>query len=64
MAGAATILADAAERVHATGQLADALDELAVRCDRIGAGPLLDSWARKRVKRQRQRRRWLARNRP
>jgi hypothetical protein len=46
---------------YETGVLPDALDELAIRADLAGAGPLLDEWARKRVKRQRFRRRWLAR---
>jgi hypothetical protein len=58
-----TLLADVAEVIHETGRLPDALDELAVRADLIGAGPLLDTWAKKRVKRQRLRRRWHTRNR-
>jgi len=63
MPGVPTTLADVAELAHEAGQLPDALDELAVRADLIGAGPILDQWARKRVKRQRARRRWLARRR-
>lgn len=44
---------------HQLDVLPDALDELAVRADLAGAGPLIDQWAAKRVKRQRARRRWL-----
>jgi hypothetical protein len=64
MPGVTTVIADVAELAHEACQLPDALDELAVRCDLIGAGPLLDTWARKRSKRQRARRRWLARRGP
>ncbi len=58
---AAPMFADLGQLAHEQGQLPDALDELAMRADLIGAGPLLDRWARKRVRRQRARRRWLAR---
>ncbi len=56
---AALMFADLGELAHEQGQLPDALDELALRADLIGAGPLLDQWARKRIRRQRSRRRWL-----
>lgn len=61
MSDVALIVADVAELAHEQGDLPDALDELAVRCDLIGAGPILDQWAHKRVRRQRARRRWLRR---
>jgi hypothetical protein len=65
MAPIATVLADTAQLAHEQGQLPDALDELAVRCDLIGAGDLVDQWAHKRVNRRRRaRRRWYQRNRP
>jgi len=61
--GSISLLADVAQVAHEQGQLPDALDELAVRADLIGAGDLVDQWAHKRVKRQRARRRWYQRNR-
>jgi len=59
--GVVAVFADASQLCHEIDALPDALDELAVRAELIGAGPILDTWARKRVKRQQARRRWLAR---
>jgi len=63
--GSISLLADVAQIAHEEGVLPDALGELAVRADLIGAGDLVDEWARRRGNaRRRARRRWYRRNRP
>jgi|GEM_PF-3312120 len=61
-----TLVTEAAEMslaCYEAGRLPDFIAEMSVRIDLAGGGDLLDEWARKRVKRQRIRRRWYARNR-
>jgi hypothetical protein len=56
--------AEAGTIAHELGVLPDALDELSVRADLVGAGPIIDAWVRRRIRRQRIRRRWAEKGRP